>query len=272
MDSEFTVNFNFSHKYISSENISIPVRLKILYSEQSVRLNVQYDSFFSTGEFCLNDSIGQTKIINIFPYTGAAHYVLNNIETAKNEIYFKDELIDINGIYWRIDSFDYPSKKLWIDSVGVVEKPIGYRIGQYVDRILLERGLVNLRINQTEFDLSKEYTVLHFWGEWCHPCLKEMPRLKKLLHRVNNEKMNMIHVNFLVEKSNINNALGFISSSNMKGLHLIDDSMEEYSLVNMFRNTSFPNYIVVDKDFKIVYRGDEVDINLPTFLKSKGLL
>ena len=48
LDSTFSINFNFKHKQNSINDISIPVKLKVLFSNTFIRLSMQYDSFFSS--------------------------------------------------------------------------------------------------------------------------------------------------------------------------------------------------------------------------------
>ena len=269
LDSTFSMEFNFEHKYDDNRDISIPVNLKVIFFERSVKLNIQYSVFLSSDEIQFDE---KRSCINVFPYTAMARYELRNIETKRSEIYFKDELIDVNGIYWQIDSFDYSSKSLWIDSVGVVEKPIGYRVGQYIDKEFLEKSIESLNIFQTPINLMKDFTIFHFWGDWCQPCLEEIPRLKRLLSRVDSGKVNVVHLNFLAEKSNRNRALEFTNSLRLQGMHLLDDSFSDYSLVNFFNITSYPNYVIIDENFKIIYRSSDSDMNLPTFLKLQEIL
>jgi thiol-disulfide isomerase/thioredoxin len=94
-------------------------------------------------------------------------------------------------------------------------------------------------------NLRGEITIIDFFGTWCLPCIKALPRLQEL-QTTFGEKLNIVLVS--TEKEERLNK--FIAARRPFGFEVIAD--ETGSISNLFAPPSYPYTLVLNKDNRIL--------------------
>lgn len=109
-------------------------------------------------------------------------------------------------------------------------------------------------------DSSKIYTLIHFWGSWCSPCIATLPKLKDL-HGKFSEMVQFIGFPFESMKD-INKAKKYMDKYEMKWEQIIqlrDDPFNKADVVRELKIDEFPTYILINSRGKIIIRTSEIN-------------
>lgn len=103
-------------------------------------------------------------------------------------------------------------------------------------------------------NINSRYILLDFWGSWCGPCIKSIPDIKRIY--LNNKldflQIISIAVDDISSKEKLNN---LIAKNKMDWAHgFIDIKDKENSVIVGYSVISFPTYILIGPDRKIIFR------------------
>jgi thiol-disulfide isomerase/thioredoxin len=108
----------------------------------------------------------------------------------------------------------------------------------------------------TLFDLKTKkgkYVLLDFWGSWCVPCIRLIPKVKELYEKYKNEiQFVSIAYDKIDDKSKVQK---LINENKMNWEQLLDNRNVKNSIVDQYKVNEFPTSILIDPSGKIVYRG-----------------
>jgi thiol-disulfide isomerase/thioredoxin len=93
------------------------------------------------------------------------------------------------------------------------------------------------------------------WATWCSPCLMEMPYSRKLLHELKDEAVEFV---FLCFNSPKEAAQKKVTELKLGGIHYFLDDDQSNHLQKILAFSSFPNYLLVDKDGQVVKSGSDL--------------
>lgn len=116
-------------------------------------------------------------------------------------------------------------------------------------------------------DFSSQYVLLDFWGTWCVPCVKSLPKIKKINEK-HSDKIKIIGIAYDEDEPKVRDFLN-------KNIYTWDNIFEsrskttKNSIVKLYNIEVFPTYILMDKNQKIVYKGSNIDDLLKTIKKLK---
>jgi len=116
-----------------------------------------------------------------------------------------------------------------------------------------ETKIINLQ------DSSKEFTLIHFWGSWCSPCIENFPKLKKL-HEAFAKNVSFVGIPFEALKDTVK-AKNLIEKYKMVWEHFIqmrDDPFNKADIIRELRIDAFPTYFLINSKGKIVIRTSEI--------------
>lgn len=171
----------------------------------------------------------------------------------KNFRYSKDDTVLLSNNLYKIDSINLDKPRLFLKKVDLdVKDYFGHRIGERIKDYAVD-DLENIsRLLSDVLKKNKKYTLLDFWGTWCKPCIENLPHLKRFYKRFS-EEVNLISI-ALDEDSN--EVKKFTEDNNMKWQHfIVERNNRKGSIISNLRITEYPTFILLDENFKIIFRG-----------------
>jgi|JI6StandDraft_1071083.scaffolds.fasta_scaffold34265_3 thiol-disulfide isomerase/thioredoxin len=228
-------------------------------------------------------SFGNNYLKNIFvliPYYNQTSFLLDNQTYFLNFINYDYDNIDVKKkivisistkskissspkdeiVYYKIgdtaltDKFrivfqDYNSNPLSINIKLIkVDNNSGYEINFKAHDL----NFKDIMTNKTFYiQNSNKFILLDFWGTWCKPCLDLLPNLKSIFKRYGGDKFNIYGIAHDDELSIVKNHL---KSKNVVWPNVFDNR-NSAELVNLYKVQSFPTFILIDPNGKIIYRG-----------------
>lgn len=98
---------------------------------------------------------------------------------------------------------------------------------------------------------TNQIILLDFWGTWCKPCLDLLPNLKSIFDRYGRDKFNIYGV---AHDDDLGVVKNYLKSKNVLWPNVFD-KRSSAELIKLYRITSFPTFILIDPNGKIIYRG-----------------
>ncbi|UKJ07676.1 TlpA family protein disulfide reductase [Solitalea lacus] len=99
-------------------------------------------------------------------------------------------------------------------------------------------------------DYKGKYIFMDLWSTSCHPCIAEIPFVKKLEHEMQGE--NIVFVS-LSGDNDANLWKQFLTKRNLKGEQLLmKEGMRKNPFFNQVGLTGIPRFLIIDKDGKMV--------------------
>lgn len=127
----------------------------------------------------------------------------------------------------------------------------------------------NLRLSDI---YSQDYVLLDFWASWCEPCLKQMPRIKKIHDSYSAKGLKVIGISVdddrtrwaeAVEKYELNGFSQILSESDPSGSdYFTEDISDAYGV------EFIPCYFLIGSDGKIIARWEHLGEEEASFLKN----
>ena len=116
----------------------------------------------------------------------------------------------------------------------------------------LQRAYRSLDNTLIEFqNYTSDYLLLNFWGEWCGPCIAEIPDLEKL----NEMPGSKIDVISFLKTGNLDKAKKIISEENLDWKHIkVTEKIEK-----AFHISSYPTNILVNLNNMTFYQFGTID-------------
>jgi thiol-disulfide isomerase/thioredoxin len=122
--------------------------------------------------------------------------------------------------------------------------------------------------------LNYNYLVLDFWGTWCAPCIKALPKLKKLESSLSKGAA-LISVLY-DRKENEKLAFKIFQTNGAKWKQIFNDMLDSSNnLITNYMNISvFPTYMLIKKNGQIIFQdsGEEGLYHLLNLLKKLELV
>lgn len=107
--------------------------------------------------------------------------------------------------------------------------------------------------NKKEIALSVDSIyVLHYWGTWCSPCVQQHKEVEAVSDLLSNAGVKMIHLAY-EKQDRFQKWLDFIDDTPQENLFVRSDN-DSINIVNEYRVQTFPSFILVGRDNKIVER------------------
>ncbi|GLR16964.1 TlpA family protein disulfide reductase [Portibacter lacus] len=238
-----TLILNFQHKQESS------------YLSASVEyLNVN-DQFlkFKLSHFQYGYVPELQKHITIWPYhMGASIAVSDSIAFNFNDLvyYYKiaEDFSSNDSVVYSFVDYDKENRTINLASQKKESKIYGYKPNTYID---------------TSFHVSDKLTVLYFGGYWCGPCKAENPKLIKMNELRVKEDFDL--KTYLTYQSGKLKESEEYYIENLLPLQIKHIELGKEALIRKLQITTFPTYIILDKNNAILYRSDGSKIEAHTF-------
>jgi thiol-disulfide isomerase/thioredoxin len=168
--------------------------------------------------------------------------------------YFVEDTINLNKNRYSISELNYDNNEIYLTKIKANDGSFtGLNNGAIFKNYKLT--LVDGSIKSID-DLLKQnnYLIIDFWGTWCEPCIKSIPKLKQLKEQ--NTSVEILGVSY---DKDLNKVKDFIRKHNMEYPNYFisqnPDLTTNENLIDRLKINSFPTYILIDKNRKIRYRG-----------------
>lgn len=113
-------------------------------------------------------------------------------------------------------------------------------------------------IDNQEVNLAKikpDYILLDFWGSWCGPCIKAIPELQNLYSTFDASRLQIIGI--AAENEVPSSPLRALLKKKDIGWTQIEElRLGDKTLAKQLNITFYPTYFLLDKNLKIIKRGD----------------
>lgn len=113
-------------------------------------------------------------------------------------------------------------------------------------------------IDNQEVNLAKiksDYILLDFWGSWCGPCIKAIPELQNLYSTFDASRLQIIGI--AAENEVPSSPLRALLKKKDIGWTQIEElRLGDKTLAEQLNVTFYPTYFLLDKNLKIIKRGD----------------
>lgn len=115
---------------------------------------------------------------------------------------------------------------------------------------------------QAKIKNDSQYYLIDFWFSHCGPCIAEFPRLKNIYNKFHGKGFDIVSISIDGEEY-LNDYKAAIKKNNLLWNHVWD---KDGRLAKKYNINSFPTYILLDKNNKIIQHGIKVN-ELEVFLK-----
>jgi len=176
--------------------------------------------------------------------------------------YSVGDLISFDNLQYRFENVSTWGDTISLKYLGINKRPEGFLSGTYLPKTKIQT------IDNKDFNFDKyrgKYVLIDFWGSWCIPCIKVIPRIAEVNAKYKTRGLVMVSVAY---DDNISKLKELIESNHMNWIHLIQ-SEKNAEFVDKLKVSSFPTLILVDPTGKILYRDksiDEIDEILSKYL------
>ena len=104
-------------------------------------------------------------------------------------------------------------------------------------------------IEENFFNTNEKVILLNFWATWCPPCIKEIPDLQKLKKELGSR----LEIFFISVDSNFDKVVPkFLKKNKFSKLKVFND--QKLIISNKFKVRTMPTTIIINKEFKEIYR------------------
>ena len=167
----------------------------------------------------------------------------------ENFYYSVGDTLLLEDSYYKIDSLSENLRKLHFSKLDGLEEYQGRREGvnmKNYDLTTLTKDTATIK----QFSEGKKFILLDFWGTWCVPCLELLPSLKKF-HKENND----VSIISIALDESIDVVKDYANKKSMDWNHAYVDSNNRKGIIRDLRIKSYPTFILMDDDLKILYKG-----------------
>lgn len=233
--------------------------MNLVYSYSLGGVAIQPISYFS-GTCELNGN--QEKILIKDEALGVSVQMDNMlIDDDSIERVMLNEPFLYKGNYYSFTDFDVYNLTIKLESKPSDFVPEGYRKGYFVNKAILQKKL--------GIDLSDKPVLLYFWGIWCKPCLDKFDKTLELyqkIKRTNND--NMFFCSYNRDEKQLKQCKDFVGTKidsadqvyiMAKDIHIeMNDFIKYDSVISLLKIDTYPTYLLINKDGKIVFRDNKI--------------
>jgi thiol-disulfide isomerase/thioredoxin len=122
-------------------------------------------------------------------------------------------------------------------------------------------------------EMKGRYVLLDFGGSWCEPCKKTIPELKAIFSEASKSNLSIIGV---ACDKDTTDSQKYIKENNLTWDNIFQslDNKDEQYILNTYKISAYPTFILIDRNGKIVSRttGEDGINEIKRILRNQGLL
>lgn len=184
-------------------------------------------------------------------------------------IYGYNDTIYIENEKYLIASVSNFGEEVTLKYSGIKEKEFGNKKGQYIPDF--STNDINLRLINTKI-LANKFLFVDFWGTWCGPCIKLLPKIKELHSGANLSKVEFISI-ASENDSNLERFNNFLLTHQINWPQVLETPEAKDKLSVKFNIFTYPTFLFIDKTRKILFKGSsEAELDeIISFIKKNQL-
>ncbi|RXK60859.1 TlpA family protein disulfide reductase [Lacibacter luteus] len=175
-------------------------------------------------------------------------------------------------VYSSKDSLYIGNEILMLNSVSVMGDTIVFKkVGENETFKGVQPGAILKSVYGTNFSTGafediglkrtdSKYTLLHFWGSWCGPCIANLPKLK-VFADINNQKVEIVGLPF-EQQQDVAKTKKLIQQYQLNWKQIIqlrDHPFQKPDMVKQLAIAHFPTYMLIDNNGRILVRSSNLD-------------
>lgn len=144
---------------------------------------------------------------------------------------------------------NHPFHKAIMDEIKKIES-----VGEGVRiRPFKTRSIEDKEVNLSE--IKSDYILLDFWGSWCGPCIKAIPELQNLYTTFDASRFQIIGI---AGENEVPSAQlrALLKKKDIGWTQIEELRLGDKTLAKQLNITFYPTYFLLDKNLKIIKRGD----------------
>ncbi|OXA95942.1 hypothetical protein B0A75_17900 [Flavobacterium oncorhynchi] len=257
----------YSYEFYHKGNIQTYKRKIILFpSKYLIRYQLNGKQFEYLSSYRFKDYWKGEQLINDITYEfyyqardnyfGAIYIKPKKIPFSKDEyfnnqfMHYSNDTIAIGDGYFKIDSINRNISKLYLRKIKENKGKYGQEIGSYFENRVIE-DLNNGHFKTDSILRKRKYTLIDFWGTWCAPCVKMIPKLVELQNKFP-LKLSIISIANDVDKNKVKE---YVLKNGMNWTNGFINRNKKSLLFDDLAIQAYPTYILLDSNGKILMRG-----------------
>ena len=100
-------------------------------------------------------------------------------------------------------------------------------------------------------DFNGKVVLIHFWGTWCGPCLRQLPRVSDF-ERNHLTDSNLVCINIAIENRNFETWKKFVGEHNLPGFNLYSEGLWHSTAAEQYGVDVVPSNVIIDRHGNIV--------------------
>ena len=150
----------------------------------------------------------------------------------------------------------------------IKDKIVGYFAEQFISDFYFKDFKESIGNTKA---INKQFLLIDFWGTWCKPCIEMLPKLEELYSKSDTSKIEFISI-ASENKITKDKFAEFLKTHNMKWKQILETEETKGKLSELFQVSIYPTFFLIDKDRKIVIKGNsETEFNELILYLSKSL-
>lgn len=170
------------------------------------------------------------------------------INSLKDNMYYDGDVVLIGKENFVFESVSKLGDTLYLKKITTDKIPIGNKVG-FRSPDFQGKDLVAQKIIDSKENRGK-YLLLDFWGTWCGPCIQLIGETRKLYEGFDKQKIFMVGVCYDDDEKKV---MDFIGEKNINWPQIFN-ARKKAEICKLFDVESYPTFILIDPDGKIVFR------------------
>ncbi|MBX9782041.1 MAG: TlpA family protein disulfide reductase [Chitinophagaceae bacterium] len=221
-------------------------------------LYVGSDSFM-VKIFTLQRSLLFSKYNSLFCISSANENYVEVLDPSFPAFSYQDSVYVGNKVVI-LDSISSNGDLVFFKEVGTNPAMKGLQAGGTIKSIegedFINNKYIEITLNNKQ---SNKYSLLHFWGSWCGPCIENIPKLKELHNKYND---NVLIISLPYESTiDTTKARALIRKFDINWTQIIqfrDAPFSKPAVIKDLRIDAFPTYILLNSKGEILVRTSDI--------------
>lgn len=192
--------------------------------------------------------------------------------TVNDVKFVRGNPINMGEFFYEIKAYDPIENVLVMSPIEPFEKIYGTMENMHVKKDQLEEALSFHKVDLAVFK-ERKYHLFYFWGHWCKPCMSSMEETSTFLNSINDDigiyNVSLLHPRGTHDPQKVE---GIVRDYNLPGVNVMEwytsKTENTYPMVKLFDNQTYPNFVVLDSDYKILYVSAHTEMELADFINT----